>query len=106
MRQIAVLPDLKQQYYDALTPKPAWPMTRQRANAIYRTMARTIRQASDADKLALVDCMITIARDFDSSCGAVTATQQHFDRWFDRQLTTLQAVPFRWTDAGTNRRDS
>lgn len=94
----------KKQYYAALDPKPVWPMQPHRVNAIYGTMKRTIRQSQDADKDRLKRQLLLIAHDFGANCRLVTKSQSDFDAWFDRQVHSLQSVPFAWTDAGMSRR--
>jgi hypothetical protein len=92
----------KEQYYQAVRPQPVWPMQPARLQAIYGTMQRTIRDASDQDKARLRQALAAIAGDFGARCRQLTGHQAYFDRWFDRQVTTLQRLPFRWRDAGGN----
>ena len=98
------LPVLRQQYYEALDPKPIWPMQPHRINAIYGTMKRTIRQPQEDDKANLKRQLLLSAHDFDVNCDSITKSQASFNAWFDRQSKTLQSILFRWTDAGHNQR--
>ena len=94
----------KQAYYDALMPKPVWPMQMHRVNAIYGTMKRTIRQSKDDDKTNLKQQLLATAHDFENNCHRITANQSNFDTWFDLQVQSLRSIPFQWTDARNIRR--
>jgi hypothetical protein len=94
----------RQQYYEALDPKPVWPMQPHRVNAIYGTMKRTIRQPQEEDKANLKQQLLLVAHDFNAHYESITKNQASFDDWFDHQTVVLQSIPFRWMDAGYNQR--
>ena len=60
---------------------PVWPMTLQRASAIYKTVGRAIRDANPAEKEILLEGLVEAANDLDRNCVAITANQTKYDEW-------------------------
>ena len=95
---------LKNTYYDLLKPKPVWPMQMVRITAIYNTLARTIRKATDAEKLRLKEEVLSIAVEFDTKFREILVNQASYDDWFFSKVDQLKTVGFNWQDARkTNR---
>ena len=89
----------KLQYYKNLNPRPVWPMQSHRVDAIYGTMARTIRKGNAKHKQNLKQCLLDIAHVFETNCRQITASQASYDEWFYDHVMTVQAVEFDWEDA-------
>jgi hypothetical protein len=95
---------LKITYYDLLKPKLVWPMQMVRVTAIYNTMARTIRKATDEEKLRLKEEFLSIAVEFDNKFREILVNQVIYDDWFFSKVDQLKAVEFHWQDARKNNR--
>jgi hypothetical protein len=97
-RTLDQMTSLQSQYSADLTGGAVWPMKIERIKSIYRTMARAISDASNADKGDLFTLLLEIADEFQVDAPRLTKSQAIFEEWHEDAMRSLRTLPFSWRD--------